>query len=55
MEVCFLMFEGYLFFGLGVSNSYVWWLVFLRLKVKDSYVWGFIILTFGVRFLTFGG
>ena len=33
--------------GLGVSNFYVWGLVFLRLGVSNSYVWELVIVTFG--------
>ena len=48
---------------LGVSQSYVWGLVFLRLGISQCYVWGLISVTFGcwsvlrlrVSFFTFKG
>ena len=40
---------------MGVSKSYVFWLVLLRLGVRDSYVWGLAVFTFrGYKFLRFG-
>ena len=52
-----------MFLRLGVSNSYVWGLVFLLLGLeiltfgaKCSFFWVLGILTFeGLRILTFGG
>ena len=43
------MFGGYFSYVLGVSNSYVWGLVFLRLGDSNSYVWGLFFLRLGVR------
>ena len=40
---------------MGVRDSYVWKLVFLRLRVSNPYFWGLIFLRFGACALTFGG
>ena len=40
---------------LGISQSYVWELVFLRLEVSQCYVRELVFLRFGVGFFKFGG
>ena len=40
---------------LGVSDSYIWGLVFLRLGVSASYVLGLIFLRLGLVIVTFRG
>ena len=40
---------GLVFLRLGVRNSFVWGLDFLRLGVSNSYVWGLELLCLGVR------
>ena len=39
---------------MGVSNSYVRGLVFLRLGVRDSYVWGLVSYVWRFIFLRLG-
>ena len=40
---------------MGVSNSYVWRLVFLRMGVSNSYVFGLVFVDWRFVILTFGG
>ena len=46
MRFSFVMFGGLGFLHLGVMDSYVYGLVFLRVVVSNSYVWEVGIFTF---------